>query len=68
LFFKNDKNGQLNFTFGKKSLTEDQLEENLVAFCKALRSSKPATSKGAFLEKIVINSTMGPGIRVNVNQ
>jgi large subunit ribosomal protein L1 len=62
LFFKNDKNGIVHFPFGKVSLSAQQLLENFSAFIKALSSSKPATSKGKFIRKITISSTMGPGI------
>lgn len=68
LFFKNDKNGQVNFRFGKVSFTGDQLSQNLETFLKSLRYSKPPAAKGLFIQKITISSTMGPGIRLTVDQ
>jgi large subunit ribosomal protein L1 len=43
----------------------DKLEENLKALVDALIKAKPATSKGQYLKKIAISSTMGPGVRVD---
>lgn len=65
LFFKNDKSGIVHFRFGKVSLTKDQLADNLTAFMKVLASTKPATSKGKFIKKVVIASTMGVGVHIN---
>lgn len=65
VFFKNDKNGIVHFSFGKISFGPEKLQENLVAFMKALASAKPATSKGKFLKKLTVASTMGIGIHVN---
>jgi len=68
LFFKNDKNGIVHFCFGKVSFTPQQLHENLVAFVRVLGGSKPPTSKGKFMKKMTISSTMGPGIVVNQDE
>lgn len=68
LFFKNDKYGSVHFSFGKKSHTAQQLYENLIAFIKALAASKPPTSKGKFIRKMTISSTMGPGVQVNADE
>ncbi|MGC2310415.1 MAG: 50S ribosomal protein L1 [Candidatus Babeliaceae bacterium] len=65
LFFKNDKNAIVHFRFGKaKALSASQLAENLNVFLKALATCKPPTSKGKFIKKISISSTMGPGIHI----
>lgn len=68
LFFKNDKNGIVHFRFGKISQGPAQLQENLVAFIKTLGGSKPPTSKGKFLKKVTISSTMGPGLQINADE
>lgn len=65
LFFKNDKNGIVHFSFGKVSLTPEQLVENLQAFMKALAGAKPPTSKGKFIRKVTISSSMGVGVPIN---
>lgn len=64
-FFKNDKSGLVHFTIGKVSFDVDKLSENLSVFIKSLMSAKPATSKGKFLRKVTLASTMGPGILIN---
>lgn len=68
LFFKNDKSGLVHFAFAKKSQDVSVMQDNAIAFLKALASSKPATSKGRFLKKITLSSTMGPGVQVNVGE
>ena len=65
-FFKNDKYGLVHFSFGKVSFGVEKLYENLTAFCKVLQSSKPASSKGKFIKKISISSSMGVGVLVDV--
>lgn len=64
-FFRNDKAGIIHFSIGRVSFTPDQLLENLSAFMKALQSAKPPTSKGKYLKKMSLSSTMGVGIAVN---
>lgn len=64
-FFKNDKSGLVHFTIGKVSFGIEKLQENLSTFVKALVAVKPASSKGKFLKKMTIASTMGVGIAVN---
>ncbi len=68
VFFKNDKSGLVHFSFGKISFDANELYQNLAAFIKALVASKPATSKGKFLKKVTISSTMGVGIAVNPDE
>lgn len=68
MFFKNDKSGIVHFSFGKVSFTPQQLEDNLAAFIKALMAAKPATSKGKFLKKLTVTSTMGVGVGVNPDE
>ena len=68
LFFKNDKNGLIHFSFGKVSFVPQNLQENLVAFIRALAATKPPSSRGKFIRKVTISSTMGPGIQVNADE
>jgi large subunit ribosomal protein L1 len=67
-FFKNDKSGLVHFTIGKVSFDSAQLLQNLGAFVKALVSAKPAASKGKFLKKMTVASTMGVGLTVNADE
>ena len=64
VFFKNDKNGIVHFSFGKRSFEVPQLQDNLQSFVRALISAKPSTSKGKYIKKITVTSTMGVGIPV----
>jgi large subunit ribosomal protein L1 len=64
-FFKNDKYGLVHFSFGKLSFGTQKLEENLAAFYKILAASKPAASKGKFIKKISISSSMGLSLLVD---
>jgi large subunit ribosomal protein L1 len=65
VFFKNDKSGLVHFTLGKVSFDADKLVDNFNAFFKALQAAKPSTSKGKYIKKLTVTSTMGPGIPVN---
>ncbi|MBI2345123.1 50S ribosomal protein L1 [Candidatus Dependentiae bacterium] len=66
-FFKNDKYGLVHFVVGKVSFGPEKLYENFAEFMKVLVVSKPSSSKGKFIRKITISSTMGLGIPVDVD-
>lgn len=68
LFFKNDKSGIVHFSIGRKSFDITSLQENLNAFLKALAASKPPSSKGKFIRRVTISSTMGVGVHVNPDE
>jgi len=68
LFFKNDKQGLVHFSFGKVSFDVDTLYQNVVAFLKALAAAKPAASKGKFIQKATVSSTMGVGVSINPDE
>jgi len=53
-------------TIGRRSFDSDKLKGNLDALVDALNKAKPATSKGIYLRKIAVSSTMGVGVRVDV--
>ncbi len=63
--FRVDKNANLHFLIGKVSFTAEQLAENYAAAIEEVIRSKPSSSKGRFLKKAVISTTMGPGIPVD---
>lgn len=60
--FKNDDTGNTHVIIGKASFTEPQLLENAVAFMDALKKAKPSASKGNFIVKATMATTMGPAI------
>lgn len=68
LFFKNDKSAIVHFVIGKISFDNQKLIDNLKAFFKALIATKPASSKGKFIKKVTLSSTMGVGIRLNFDE
>jgi large subunit ribosomal protein L1 len=63
--FRADKAGIIHATIGRRSFESDKLQGNLVALVEALNKAKPATSKGLYLRKIAVSSTMGLGVRVD---
>ena len=63
--FRNDKGGVVHASFGKVSFGVEKLKENLLALMHALKASKPASSKGKFLRKVTVSSTMGVGVAIN---
>jgi len=65
--FRTDKAGIVHVAIGKASFEPDALKENLLSLLAALNKSKPAASKGAFLKKVTISTTMGPGIRLDTS-
>ncbi|MDK6079990.1 50S ribosomal protein L1 [Massilia varians] len=63
--YRTDKAGIVHATIGRKSFSDEQLKTNLSALLEALNKAKPATSKGVYLRKVAISSTMGAGVRVD---
>ena len=62
--YSTDKNGIVQCTIGRASFAPEALRENMLALIDALNKAKPAASKGVYLKKVSISSTMGVGIRV----
>ena len=63
--YRTDKAGIIHCTIGRASFTVDQLQGNLSALVEALNKAKPAASKGVYLKKLSVSSTMGAGVRVD---
>ena len=63
--FRVDKAGIIHGTIGRRSFDSDKLVVNLRALVEALNKAKPATSKGIYLRKVALSSTMGVGVRVD---
>ena len=64
--YRVDKAGIIHATIGRRSFESDKLQGNLVALIDALNKSKPASSKGIYLRKLAVSSTMGVGVRVDM--
>jgi large subunit ribosomal protein L1 len=62
--YRADKAGVIHCTIGKADFEANQLKENLQALLQDLQKVKPAASKGIYLKKISVSSTMGPGVPV----
>ncbi|HNW55714.1 MAG TPA: 50S ribosomal protein L1 [bacterium] len=65
--FKNDETANIHVAIGKVSFSNEQLADNFQALIDAIKKSKPASSKGAYIKGATICSTMGPGIRVSLS-
>jgi large subunit ribosomal protein L1 len=64
--FRVEKAGIVQSAVGKASFTADKLEGNIRAFVDAVQKAKPAGSKGTYVNRIAISSTMGPGVKVDI--
>lgn len=63
--YRTDKGGIVHSTIGRASFSTESLQQNLKALIDALVKAKPASSKGQYLKKIAVSSTMGLGVRVD---
>jgi large subunit ribosomal protein L1 len=63
--YRADKAGIVQCTIGRASFTEEALKENFLALMDALNKSRPSGTKGIYLKKVTVSSTMGPGVRVD---
>jgi large subunit ribosomal protein L1 len=63
--YRADKAGIVQCTIGRASFTVEALEENIRALVDAVNKSRPAGTKGIYLKKVAVSSTMGPGVRVD---
>jgi len=64
--FRVDKAGIVHSTLGRRSFTAEQIQGNLAALLEALTKAKPASSKGVYLRKAAVSSTMGVGARIDL--
>jgi large subunit ribosomal protein L1 len=62
--YRSDKAGVVHCTIGKADFAANQLKDNLHALLQDLQKHKPAASKGIFLKRVSVSSTMGPGVHV----
>lgn len=66
--FRVEKNGILQAGLGKVSFSQADIKDNVVSFIRAINQAKPSGSKGIYIKKITVASTMGPGIKLDVNE
>jgi large subunit ribosomal protein L1 len=65
--FRLDKTANLHVPIGKASFDIQKLYENFAALMEAIKKAKPSGSKGAYIRRMTIATTMGPGIKIDVN-
>jgi large subunit ribosomal protein L1 len=66
--YRTDRYGNVHVRLGKASFDQDKLEDNFRAVLDELQRAKPASAKGRYIKKIALSTTMGPGIRVDLNR
>jgi len=65
--FRVEKMGIIHAGVGKASFSAEQLRDNIAAFVGAIQQAKPSGAKGTYLKKVSVTSTMGPGLKLDVN-
>ena len=65
--YRTDKNGIIHCTVGKVDFASEDLMENISALLIDLKKAKPASSKGMYIKKITLSTTMGPGITIDLS-
>jgi large subunit ribosomal protein L1 len=63
--YRTDRNGIIHATVGRRSFSDDDLKSNIRALVEALIKVKPASSRGTYIRKISLSSTMGAGLRID---
>ncbi|MFP4097712.1 MAG: 50S ribosomal protein L1 [Alphaproteobacteria bacterium] len=66
LEFRAEKAGIVHARIGKASFDDKKLAENVSAFVEAIKKAKPSGAKGTYIQKISLSSTMGPGIKIDL--
>ena len=65
--FRLDKAGNIHVSIGKVSFPIENLYDNMAALMEALKKARPAAAKGTYIKHLTVTSTMGPGVKVDVN-
>ena len=66
--YRTDTYGNIHALIGKVSFTNDALLENLNAFINVIVKAKPSVVKGTYIKNITLSSTMGPGVKIDLNE
>lgn len=66
--FKLDRHGVINNGVGKISFDAEKLFQNILAYLTAIQRAKPASAKGHYLKSLVLSSTMGPGLKIDLRE
>ena len=65
--FRTDKGGVIHCAVGAADFSADQLRDNITAVLRDIRKAKPTTSKGSYIRKVTLSTTMGPGVPVELS-
>lgn len=65
--YRTDKNGIIHCSVGKVDFAAEDILENIVALISDLKKAKPSSSKGQYLKKISLSTTMGPGLAIDIS-
>lgn len=63
--YRNDRYGNVHVPVGRVSFSEDQLVDNVVVIADEIQRSRPAATKGKYIMKVALSSTMGPGVKID---
>jgi len=66
--YRTDKAGVVHVPLGKVSFERDKIVENAIAVLKSVIKAKPPTSKGKYIKKVALSSTMGPGLKIDISK
>ncbi|HMK60943.1 MAG TPA: 50S ribosomal protein L1 [Dissulfurispiraceae bacterium] len=66
--YRAEKAGIIHVPIGKSSFDKDKLAENAVAVVMSISKAKPAASKGKYIKKVTVSSTMGPGLKLDITK
>lgn len=66
--YRTEKAGIIHVPIGKSSFDKEKLTENATAVVKSISKAKPAASKGKYIKKVTVSSTMGPGLKLDVTK
>jgi large subunit ribosomal protein L1 len=66
--YRLDKTANIHLPIGRASFSTDQLMSNFTAVMEAIKRARPSGAKGQYISRITLTSTMGPGVKVDINQ
>ena len=66
--YRTDRYGNVQLTVGKASFTPEALAENIFAVIDEIQRAKPASAKGRYIQKVTVSSTMGPGVKIDIQR
>ena len=66
--YRTDRYGNVQLTVGKASFTPEALAENLFAVIDEVQRAKPSSAKGRYIQKVTVSSTMGPGVKIDIQR